>query len=111
MSKDISTSPAGPKVPRFASFKGRYKGRRWYLVPVLVRLNDSQTLESRSVEFRILAAGPADAANYVLAAINRPETEVFAWGPKGGRVHRYSGWYAYIARNIGSALNVERLGI
>jgi len=30
----------------------------------------------------------------------RPETEVYAYGPKGGKVHRYIGWES----SIGNAL-------
>lgn len=69
-------------------------GRRVYRVPVVVRFNDSRLCATvRSESFDVLAYSPYEAANWARAHVaTRPETEVYAYGPKGGTVRRYVGW-------------------
>jgi hypothetical protein len=77
-----------------AQFVGKYKGKPVYRVPVLVKLNNSRLCRTeRIVETTVLSYSAADAANYVRAEYaTRAETEVIAFGPKGGEVYRFIGW-------------------
>jgi len=87
--------PAAQKV-------GRLNGKNVYRVPVYVRANDSRQCATVA-EFGptwVTAYGAADAANFLNEEINRPETEVYAYGPKGGEVMRYTGWQSHIGREI-----------
>ncbi len=80
---------------------GRYKGKPYYRVPVLIRENSSRhctTIGRRWIT--VYARGAAAAADYVRDRIARPETEIIAIGPKGGEVHRYVGWHSAIARGL-----------
>lgn len=81
---------------------GRYKGRRFYRIPVTVRLNNSQQLRTVSEwRFNVIAASAADAANWAADRMRwRAETEIYARGPKSGTVKRFIGWQSA----IGSAL-------
>lgn len=81
---------------------GRYKGRRYYRIPVTVLCNDSRQLRTvSSHRFNVIAASAADAANWAADRVRwRAETEIYATGPKGGTVKRYIGWHSA----IGSAL-------
>jgi len=94
-----------------ATLVGMYRGRKVYRVPVDVRLSDSRSdlLETcgtiGTVHTSILAHSAQDAANAIADEWrNRPETEVVAYGPKGGKTARYIGWYTA----IGSAMFAER---
>jgi hypothetical protein len=78
-SRKVGTLPNGIQVHR---------------VPVRVLLNDSRRCETvESLTFEVLATSVADAANYIRHEYRtRPETEVIAYGPKGGETRRYVGW-------------------
>lgn len=81
----------------------RFAGKPAYRVPVMIRRNSSRLCATLSTQWIIVTArSAADAANWVIAneIANRPETEVFAIGPKGGVVHRYNGWNSAIGREI-----------
>ncbi len=77
---------------------GTYKGRPVYRVPVRVTLNNSggrvaDWLAPPRAVFEVLAHSPADAANWARDAIGtRAETEIEAYGVKGGCTRRYIGW-------------------
>jgi hypothetical protein len=81
---------------------GTLNGRRVYRVPVRVDFNDSQqcaTVARR--EFTVLAYSAADAANWARDRVaTRPETEIYAWGPKGATVKRYIGWQSALAAEL-----------
>lgn len=95
-----------------AVFRGRYNGRRWYLVPVFISRNNSRTLSEKKELVWVLAPSAADAANHVRdtepGVYNRPETEVTAYGPKGGEQYRYVGWYSCIANQVCGALRMGK---
>ena len=91
--------PAATMQGRLAAVPcGRYKGRRIYRFPVLIRFNDSQRLETvAEIATTCMAATAAEAANWVRDQVaTRPETEVLAIGPKGGKAKRYVGWESAI---------------
>lgn len=85
---------------------GKYRGRMFYRVPVCVQFNDSrQCATIARLTVHVLAPSAADAANYMRDAYaTRPETEVYAKGPRGAIVKRYIGWESA----IGAALFAER---
>jgi hypothetical protein len=91
--------PAAQKV-------GRLNNRNVYRVPVYVRFNDSRQCATiaETGPVWITAHSAADAANYLNQEINRAETEVYAYGPKGGEVMRYTGWFSEISRTIGAKM-------
>lgn len=69
-------------------------GQRVYRVPVRVLFNDSRQCATLHVEeFEVLAGSVAEAANWAREQVStRPETEVHAFGVRGGKVSRYVGW-------------------
>lgn len=73
---------------------GRYaNGAIVYSVPVRVLLNNSKNLDSRELEFNVLGLSAADVANFVRDQFKtRPETEIYAYGPRGGVEQRFVGW-------------------
>lgn len=81
---------------------GSYQGKPVYRVPVRVVLNNSQGrladwINPPSACVEIIARSAVEAANYVRDLVaHRPETEVFAYGPKGGETHRFVGWESSI---------------
>ena len=81
---------------------GKAHGKQYYSVPVRILFNDS--VQCRTVAIKIVwvkARNATEAANYIADEYRwRPETEVYAYGPKGGKVHRYIGWES----SIGNAL-------
>lgn len=81
---------------------GRYKGRRFYRIPVTVLLNNSQQCRTvSSWRFNVIAASAADAANWAADRMRwRAETEIHATGPKGGTVKRYIGWHSAIGSTL-----------
>lgn len=81
---------------------GKYRGRMFYRVPVCVQFNDSRRCATIArLTVTVLAPSAADAANYMRDAYaTRPETEVFAKGPKGGIVKRYVGWESAIGATL-----------
>jgi len=85
-----------------ARFIATYKGKRYYRVPVVIRCNDIvRCLTVAEYKTTVLARNATEAANYVRDEwAHRPETEVFAYGPKGGEVMRYVGWYSCIGNAL-----------
>jgi hypothetical protein len=83
---------------RKAQLLGTHKGRKVYRIPVRVALNDSRAcMTVREDYHEVIAYSAADAANWARDQYaTRAETEVFAYGPKGGETHRYIGWYGAI---------------
>lgn len=80
-------------------------GRMVLRVPVRVVFNNSKALTSDEVVLEhVLAFTPAEAANYVrdlFATV--PETEVYAYGQRGGVTYRYVGWYSAINNAMSAA--------
>lgn len=75
------------------------KGRKCYRIPVVMIFNNSSGpvegwLNPRKLEFTVIAHSAAEAANWARdnESGNMPETEIIAWGPKGGETRRYIGW-------------------
>ena len=80
---------------------GAIGGKPVYRVPVVILENSSRACETlRRREFTVLAWSAPDAANWARdnECDNRPETEVYAFGPKGGEAYRYIGWESAIGR-------------
>lgn len=75
----------------------KVNGKTAYRVPVEVKLNSSVACATLA-EFRlcVIAHSTVDAANWVRACYNRPETEIIAYGPQGGKTYRYIGWESAI---------------
>ena len=75
-----------------------YQGKRMYRVPVRVDFNDSRRCATVAVlHLEVVARSAAAAANYMRDRYaDRPETEVTAWGPKGGKAYRYIGYESAI---------------
>jgi hypothetical protein len=73
-------------------------GRELYRVPVRVTFNNSRGsiddwIAPPYIEFDVIAYNAADAANYAAREYEtRPETEIVAFGPQGGRTRRFISW-------------------
>jgi len=82
------------------------RGRKLYRVPVRVTFNNSSgTIDDwiapPFIEFDVIAYSAADAANWAAREYeSRPETEIIAFGPQGGRTRRFITW----ERAIGAEL-------
>ncbi len=76
--------------------------KKLWKVPVVVRVSDSrlcETIDKKTIW--LIAKSPADAANWVRDKLEfLPETEIEAFGPKGGLTHRYVGWHSAISTGI-----------
>ena len=80
---------------------GRYKGRRFYRVPVHVAIVNTDTLGERRTSFLVIAPSAADAANYARDLFARvPCTNISAIGPRGATVRRFVGWESAIAARM-----------
>jgi len=81
---------------------GRLNGRPVYEFFVLIRHNDSRALATVCERLvRIKAHTAAAAANAVRDEVGEvPETEIVAYGPKGGRTERFIGWESAIWNSI-----------
>lgn len=90
--------PHFPKHHTHAHRVMDYNGVKMYSFPVYAHLNDSRLMDTIAVRrFDVIAHTVADAANRVRDEFsNRAETEVYAYGPKGGEAYRYVGWYSAI---------------
>ena len=77
-------------------------GKQFYRVPVRILFNNSGQCRTDLVRIvSVIARNATDAANLVRDEYSwRPETEVFAYGPKGGEVYRYVGFYSFIADGL-----------
>jgi hypothetical protein len=98
-------------------FKARYlarvNGRRAYRFPVRIVTHDSSRRDPeypvRDRLVYVTAFTAADAANWVRdhePGAAEPETTVTAYGPRGGRTERFTGWFSF----IGHAINQPRHG-
>lgn len=73
-------------------------GKRCYKVPVVIHFNDSVSLGTVEKRIDVVAHSAVEAANWVRDQLQaRPETEIYAYGPKGGETYRYIGWFSAIA--------------
>lgn len=81
---------------------GSYKGKPVYRVPVRVLANDSRQCRTvAEARFTVIARSAVEAANWARDQVaTRPETEVFAYGPKGGETYRFVGWESAIAAEM-----------
>lgn len=83
-----------------ATFAGFYQGRKVYRVPVQVRFNSSRLCCTiAEAHYSVIAYSASDAANLIRSEIETAglaETEIEAFGPKGGITRRYVGWYSVI---------------
>jgi hypothetical protein len=74
------------------------RGRKLYRVPVRVTFNNSggtidDWISPPFVEFDVIAHSAVDAANWTAREYeSRPETEIVAFGPQGGRTRRFISW-------------------
>lgn len=74
------------------------RGRKLYRVPVRVTFNNSSGsiddwIAPPYVEFDVIAHSAADAANWAAREYEtRPESEIVAFGPQGGRTRRFITW-------------------
>lgn len=98
-------------MPR-ATYQGRYKGRRYYRVPVRVDCNDSRACATVArLWFWVVAPTATDAANWIRdnepGIRSRAETEIRAYGPRGGEVYRYIGWYTAIGTALATARRIH----
>jgi len=91
---------------KFATPKGSYRGKKFYNVPVKVTFNNSagtvaDWCNPPTLEFTVLAPNAAAAANWAADQYRGiAETEVVAYGPKGGETHRFIGWESAIGHAL-----------
>lgn len=73
-----------------------------FKVPVVVKVNNPDLCDvEKKTLFWIIAKSAVDAANWVRDQLEfLPNTEVWAWGPKGGETYRYVGWQSAIGAEI-----------
>lgn len=85
--------------------------KKLWKVPVVVRVNDSRLCETiREKTIWLIAKSSQDAANWVRDKLEfMPETEIEAFGPKGGRQYRYVGWHSAISAGIFEPLSDEEI--
>jgi len=96
-----------------ARLVGRVSRRPLFRVPVFVVMNDS-TLCATVAErrYEVLARNATEAANLLRDEYaERPETEIYAYGPQGGEVYRYVGWESSIAAQMMAPRGPEQLGL
>lgn len=76
--------------------------KKLWKVPVVVHVNDTAMCETEcEAEFYLIAKSPVDAANWVRDKLCfLPNTEVWAWGPKGGVYYRFVGYESAIASQL-----------
>jgi len=87
--------------PRKAERLEDYDGKRVYRFPVLIRCNDSTACATvAEITTHVTAHKATEAANYIAERCGRPETEIMAFGPQGGQVYRYVGWFSAIGRGL-----------
>jgi len=85
--------------------------KKLWKVPVVIKVNDSRlcgTIKEKTIW--LIAKSPQDAANWVRDKLEfLPETEIEAFGPKGGIVHRYVGWHSTMSTGIFKPLSDEEM--
>ena len=85
---------------------GTYKGKPVFRVPVKIVCNNSrgsvaEWIAPSTLVTEFVSQSPKDAANHVIDLMAAtPETEVYAYGPKGGETYRYNGWESSIFRQM-----------
>lgn len=102
-----------------ARFIGHYKGRKVYAFPVEVTKNIGVLgnidtwLNPGKEHWVVTSHTAADAANYVRDQFaTRPETEITAYGPKGGRAaYRYVGFESSIWGQMMAPRGPEQLAL
>lgn len=87
---------------RFENRAAQRLTRGFYRVPVVVLFNSSRHCATVArAEFSVIARSAAEAANWVRdnepGVWDRAETEIHAWGPKGGHVQRFIGWESAVS--------------
>ena len=99
-------------MKRYARRISDYKGRPVYEVPVIVHLNDSHRCATvAEIRYSVISHRPEDACNYIRDLFrHRAETEVYAWGVKGGQVYRYVGWESAIWGAMNEGWDERRAG-
>ena len=81
---------------------GTYQGKPVYRVPVKIVCNNSRGTVAEwcapsTLVTEFISRSPKEAANRVIELMRAtPETEVYAYGPKGGETYRYNGWESSI---------------
>jgi len=93
--------PSHPKI---------MNGCKLYKVPVVVKVNNTDLCDVEAeARFWLIATSPAAAANWVRDQLEfLPNTEIWAWGPKGGETYRYVGWDSAIgSQMLGRSLSEE----
>lgn len=90
------------KKPLAALKVGKAHGKQYYSVPVRILFNSSR--QCRTIAVKIVwvkARNATEAANHIRDEYMwRPETEVIAYGPRGGKVERYIGFESSIAGQL-----------
>jgi hypothetical protein len=82
------------------------KGRKLYRIPVRIIFNNSagsidDWCDPLTIDFDVIGHSAADAANWARAQYaTQPETEIIAWGPKGGETRRFIGWESAIGAEL-----------
>lgn len=90
----------------FARKIGMYQGKPVYRVPVKIVCNNSrgsvaEWLAPSTITVELISRSPKEAANHVIDLMGaQPETEVYAYGPKGGETYRYNGWESSVFRQM-----------
>lgn len=89
-------------MKRYARKVGRHAGRNVHRVPFVVLFIDSRHCKTLATEEgTVLAYSAVDAANLLRDEYaTRPETQIYAWGPKGGEVFRFVGWESAVAMEL-----------
>lgn len=96
--KKLTAKMCGPQDQiQHAEFLRTVNGQRFFRVPVRVRLNSSRACATlATLRFFVIAPSAAEAANWVRdnepGVFARAETEIDAWGERGGRQSRFIGW-------------------
>lgn len=106
-------SAYGTAYSTAARFIGKLpSGQRVHRVPVYVVFTAPMARVPGTVatiKYDVLAGSATDAANLVRDLWqDTPNTEVLAYGPRGGEVHRYVGWYSAIGLGIQSSYYAAR---
>ena len=92
-----------------AEWVGVINNKRVHKVPVEIVMNDSRLCATVAVErINVLAWSATDAANWVTDRIARPETEIHAYGPHGGKVSRFVGWETAVGKMMFGRLSKVR---
>lgn len=88
---------------------GVYQGKRVYRFPVVILFNNSSLCRTVArLEFDVISTSVKEAANWARDQVaNRPETEIIAYGPKGGETRRYVGWESAIGHELMSSRGTD----